>query len=113
MAKSMVCAALAAAAVLLAGQARGRDVGKGRGGREEVVDRKVVYWEVTLHPAVMKLDDKVRTIERHIAANLKNAALGEDDPWVQQLRQRLKEAREELAKERERVRTEIAEEVGR
>jgi hypothetical protein len=99
-----VCAALAAAAVLLAAQARGRDVGKGRGGNEEVVDLKPVYWEVTLHPAVMKLDDKVRTIERYVAANLKNAPLGEDDPVIRQQRQQLKKAREELAKERARVR---------
>ena len=113
MAKSKVCAALAAAAVLLAAQARGRDVGKGRGGNEEVVDLKPVYWEVTLHPAVMKLDDKVRTIERYVAANLKNAPLGENDPLIQKQRQQLKKAREELAKERGRVRPGIEEKLRR
>jgi hypothetical protein len=71
--------------------------------------RKPVYREVSSHPAVKNLADKVQQIEQRIAAELKIATLGEDDPHVRHSRQQLKEAREELAKERERVRTEIAE----
>jgi hypothetical protein len=71
-----------------------------------------VYRDVSSHPAVKKQADKVQLLEQRIAANLKIATLGENDPVIQHLRQQLKEAREELAKERKRVRTEIAEEVG-
>jgi hypothetical protein len=99
MAKSKVCAALAAAAVLLAGQARGRDVEKGRGGNEEVVDLKPAY--------------RVQQLERMIAHNLRISPLGENDPLIQKQRQQLKKAREELAKERGRVRPGIEEKLRR
>ena len=99
MGKLKVCAALAAAAVLFPGQARGRDVEKGRGGNEEVVNLKPVY--------------RVQQLERMIAHNLRLAPLGEKDPLVQQQRQQLKKAREELAKERERVRPGIEERLRR
>jgi hypothetical protein len=157
MGKLKVCVvALAAAAVLLAGQAWGRDLGKGRSGNEEVVvhppnvyrrllqlERKIaatlndatlgeneplvqqlrqqlkeareeaalvapvyasVYREVARQQAVKKLAREVQQLEQSIAATLKIATRGEDEPLVRELRQKLKKARDELAEERERER---------
>jgi hypothetical protein len=107
MTRLKVGAALAAVTVLLASQARGRDIGKGRGGNEEVADpRKAVEREVAQHPTVKMLELRVEALQRNIEGHLRTAVPGDVDraEIIQISRRHLERTRQQLASERRRVR---------
>jgi polysaccharide biosynthesis transport protein len=80
-----------------------------KGVRGAAIPKEVVDAQVGQRPAVKAQAAKVQGLEQQIEANLKEAARGEDEPLVRDLRQQLQQAREALAKEQEAVRPEVVE----
>lgn len=75
--------------------------------KDELIPEAVVDAKVGEHPGVRKLVLEVQGLEQAIDRNLALATRGEDEPIIQQLRQKRKLARADLDALRKRLRSEV------